>query len=228
MAPETSKRSHPQPKGRSRASVALGRVLMRRLVPKLLRPEQVHRASQFETLGAAEDHIVFLGDSITHGGLWDEWFPDLPVLNRGIGGETSAQVLDRVGAAINRPRAVLLLIGTNDLSAGIPAAEIVARIAAIVREVERLAPGAFLCVQSVMPRTRQFANDIVDLNNALQDVVAAAPDNVVYLDLWPVLATPDGRLRDEFSIDHLHLNGAGYKAWTDLLRARIPVLAASG
>jgi len=27
--------------------------------------------------------------SVTHGGLWDEWFPDVAVLNRGIGGERS-------------------------------------------------------------------------------------------------------------------------------------------
>lgn len=224
MAPETSKRSHPQPKGRSRISIAMGRVLFRGLVTRLLRPDQVHRATQFETLGVPEDRIVFVGDSITHGGLWDEWFPGHPVLNRGIGGETTAQVLARLDTAINRPRAVLLLIGTNDLSAGVPQSEIVANIAAIIREVERRAPGAPLWVQSVMPRTRQFANDIVDLNNAIQDAVDEAPENVAYVDLWPVLATPDGRMRDEFSIDHLHLNGAGYTAWTAALRSQIPSL----
>ena len=58
---------------------------------------------------------MFLGDSITEGGLWDAWFQELPALNRGIGGDTTEDILARLDSAIDQPTAVSLLIGTNDL-----------------------------------------------------------------------------------------------------------------
>ena len=51
------------------------------------------RASQFAELAPAPGHVVLLGDSITEQGLWQEWFSGQPVLNRGISGETSADLL---------------------------------------------------------------------------------------------------------------------------------------
>jgi lysophospholipase L1-like esterase len=51
---------------------------------------------------------------------------------------------------------------------------------------------------------------------------SAASAGGTYVDLWPSLAAPDGSLRSELTLDHLHLNGAGYQAWVDVLR---PLLA---
>lgn len=60
--------------------------------------------------------IVFLGDSLTSGCEWRELFGhQLTILNRGIGGDTSAGVLKRVSTvAALRPVATFLMIGTND------------------------------------------------------------------------------------------------------------------
>jgi len=63
--------------------------------------------------------IVFLGDSLTSACEWHELFGNnLTILNRGIGGDTSAGVLKRIPTvAVLRPAAVFLMIGTNDAQA---------------------------------------------------------------------------------------------------------------
>ncbi len=191
----------------------------------LLRTPQRHRRQQFAVLDTPPVRVVFLGDSISEFGLWEEWFPEVAVLNRGIAGETSAQVLSRLESAINTPAAVLLLIGTNDLSVGVSEGTTLANIRSILRSIEETAPGTPVWVQSVMPRTAALRAELQSLNRGIRRVVAVAPPQVNYLDLWPTLAAPDGSLLEAYSLDHLHLNGEGYRAWTHLLRATVPQLA---
>ena len=96
------------------------------------------RRSQFEALPKVADAVVFLGDSITEGGVWDEWFRELLTLNRGIGGDTVGGVLDRLDSALYEPRAISLLIGTNDLT-GMGRSFKVDDIAELNRRDEKLA-----------------------------------------------------------------------------------------
>jgi lysophospholipase L1-like esterase len=203
-----------------------GAVLARVVGLKLLGPAQRMRASQYATLGVPARHVVFLGDSITQGGLWQEWFAGAPVLNRGIDGETSADLLRRVDSAVLDPLAVFLLIGTNDLTSGVSLREITANVRALLIEIERRAPGTPVVVQSVMPRTPRFRDDLRLLNRAYQQLVDSSGENVEYLDLWPTLADDDGDLRAEYTEDRLHLNGPGYAAWVDVLRPRVDALVA--
>ena len=214
-------RHTPASAARDRARRAV-RAATARLVSRLQAAQQEHRRLQFEATGTPDGRVVFLGDSISEGGLWDEWFPDQPVLNRGIGGETSAQVLARLDSAIAGPRAVFLLVGTNDLTTAVPEDDIVDNVEGILDEIERRAPWTPVHVQSVMPRTARFRDSVRSLNQRLERLVAGRPDHVHFLDLWPALADADGDLRREYSIDRLHLNGEGYRAWTEVLR---PVLA---
>ncbi|MBY6540340.1 hypothetical protein HQ325_16825 [Rhodococcus sp. BP-349] len=195
--------------------------LLTPVLTRFLGPGQVMRASQFEQFPAPEGHVVLLGDSITELGLWQEWFPGLPVSNRGIGGQVSIDLLHRLDTAIGRPAAVFLLIGTNDLTFGVPLHEIVRNVRALLSEIERRAPGTPVVVQSVMPRTRRYRDDLVLLNRAYRSVVEHSPDHVEYLDLWPALADESGDLRVEFTVDATHLTGAGYAAWMQLLRPRV-------
>jgi lysophospholipase L1-like esterase len=191
------------------------------LLRTLMRRGQIMRASQFAQFPPPDGQVVLLGDSITELGLWQEWFVGKPVVNRGIGGESSADLLRRLETAIGRPTAVFLLIGTNDLTLGVTLQEIVGNVRTLLAEVERRAPGTPVVVQSVMPRTRRYRDDARLLNRAYEALVAAAGDNVEYLDLWPALADEQGELRKAFTEDRLHLNGPGYAAWLDVLRPHV-------
>lgn len=62
--------------------------------------------------------VVFLGDSITDGWKLKESFPGKPYVNRGIGGQTTPQMLARMYADVIalKPSVVILLAGTNDIA----------------------------------------------------------------------------------------------------------------
>lgn len=179
---------------------------------------QEARRTQFAALGAPRGHVVMLGDSITEFGIWHEWFPHRPIANRGIGGEMSGDVLARLHTAVDRPIAVFLLIGTNDLSAAIPQPEIIQNVTSIVDAIVHDSPEIPVIVQSVMPRSLAFRDEIIALNQRYRQIVETSPARLRYLDLWPTLATPEGALQPEFTKDKLHLNGSGYRAWVDALR----------
>jgi lysophospholipase L1-like esterase len=161
--------------------------------------------------------VVLLGDSLTQFGYWERWFAGVPVLNRGVSGETSEDLLLRLDDAVNDPIAVFLLIGTNDLAWGLSAQHIASNVWAILAEIDRRAPGSPVVVQSVPPRTRPFRDAIRALNAAYRDLVRAAGPQVEYLDIWPALADEHGDLRTAFTPDGVHLSGAGYAAWVEVL-----------
>ncbi|MFD6354230.1 GDSL-type esterase/lipase family protein [Nocardia tengchongensis] len=181
------------------------------------------RTTQFEQLPPPTGRLVFLGDSITEGGLWDEWFREAEPVNRGIGGNTIGDVLDRLDTAIANPAAVFLLVGTNDLGLGHSAGQVAADMRRLVTAIRDRTPTAPLFVQSVMPRRARFAARIRELNDAYRDIAAQA--DAIYIDLWPALTDGNGELRSEFTRDGLHLSGRGYAVWVEVLRPYIKALA---
>lgn len=171
--------------------------------------------------------VLLIGDSLVAGGAWQAWLPQVDIVNAGVPGETSGDVLARVrptreaGASSSVPSwdgaaAVCVLVGTNDLTLRRPQEEIVRNIAGILRALRTEIPQAVLLVQSIMPRTSRMRGSIRSLNESLRMIADSA--GARWLDLWPVLADPDGRLRAEFTTDRLHLTDAGYEAWLSVFR----------
>ena len=77
------------------------------------------RATLFEVLPTSKSDIIFLGNSITNGGEWAELLGNPHAKNRGISGDTTQGVLDRLSTITKgKPSKIFLLIGTNDLSRG--------------------------------------------------------------------------------------------------------------
>ena len=58
------------------------------------------RVAQFEFVSTAAD-IVFIGDSITEGGIWNEFLPQYNVVNRGVGGDKASDILQRLDSFIS-------------------------------------------------------------------------------------------------------------------------------
>ena len=177
------------------------------------------RRRYFEGLPASPGQVVLLGDSITEQGKWSDLFPELRTANRGIGGESTADLLERLHCGIFQPKAVSLLIGTNDLHGPRDQralAGITQRADEIVGRLRDELPSAVLFLNSITPRTPYFTDRIQTLNASYRDI--AQNHGAAFVDLWPTMADDAGAIHKELTKDNLHLSPAGYRAWADVLR----------
>lgn len=169
---------------------------------------------------AMRGRLLLLGDSLTAGGDWAAWFPEHDIRNHGIAGDTTDNILARLDAVVaEQPDAIALLAGTNDLAMRQSVEHVVRNLEYALVAIRRDLPGVRMLVQSIMPRAREFADQIQDANRHLRQFAPTV--NAQYLDLWPALALEDGELNPEFSEDRLHLNERGYQAWLSELRPAI-------
>lgn len=179
---------------------------------------QARLRSFYEVFPVEEGDVVFLGDSITQGAFWGEMFPGASVKNRGIGGDTSQGVLDRLHTiTAGRPAQIFLKIGTNDITALVPKEDIAANVGTIIDQIHRESAGTEVYVQSVLPRDPLLTGSVVELNALLEPVVRG--HGATWVDVFPVfLDAETGAIRRDYANDQLHLMGPGYVAWRDALR----------
>jgi lysophospholipase L1-like esterase len=194
-----------------------GRQIARAVV---LQPARERLVSFFEASPIRPGDIVFLGDSLTDGARWEELFPGLAVRNRGVPGDTTADVLARLAeVTTGKPSQVLLMIGTNDLGVGASVEATARRYAEILTGLRRGAPETRIAVLSVLPRRAADRAAIEELNRALERL--AREHGADWIDLYPAFLAPDGSMRDELSNDELHLTGAGYLEWKRRIASRV-------
>jgi len=173
--------------------------------------------------GAAE--VVMLGDSITHEGLWHEYFPEAGPVNRGIGGDTTHDILNRLPAVYAlQPRKLFLLIGINDLNMGREPESTLADYSKILDELRRHLPSTTVYVQSVLPVSARWKlarnADVLALNTQIQAL--ARQRDLPFIDLHPQFCDGRGELRAELSNDGIHLGAKGYALWCEQLRPLMP------
>ena len=169
--------------------------------------------------------IVFLGDSITHEGMWDEYFPEHIAVNRGVGGDRVEQVVARFDDVVRmRPKKLFLMIGVNDLNSGSSTESIIEQYEILFNLIENNLPDTEIYIQSVLPTNEEwfFSISLEDINalNAFL-VSAAAARDFEYIDVVPLFADENGYLDPSYSNDGIHLAGDAYTLWTDLLRPYI-------
>lgn len=179
-----------------------------------------HRKGHFESLPDTEEEIIFLGNSITDGAEWSELFGDPRVKNRGIGGDDTDGILERLSEVTSsQPEKIFLMIGTNDLSAGKSVEYILENYRLILRRIREASPQTEIFIQSVLPtedevHTTRKNRDIMEINRGLQQI--AEKEGLTYIDLFTPFATSENKLNMNYSIDGLHLNGEGYLLWKEL------------
>src|SRR5262249_30423801 len=132
-----------------------------------------------EVLRGQPADIVMLGDSLTHFGEWGELLDRPRVANRGVGMDTTRDVLDRIDAVTAlRPRVLFLMIGINDLLDGSRAPDVAARTEHIVAAIHATSPSTRIVIESVLPVRHDREDRRVDavqidaLNALLRDIAA--------------------------------------------------------
>ena len=180
-----------------------------------------------------ESRVVFFGDSITDIWKLEDSFPGKPYLNRGIGGQTTPQMLVRFRQDVIdlRPKAVVILAGTNDIAGntGPMRLEDIEADYASMAELARahhfaVVFSSVLPVHNYTPKSRDFfaqrsPEKILALNRWLKDYCAT--NGLVYLDYFAAMVDDQGMLKRDFAEDGLHPNAAGFKIMAPLAEKAI-------
>ena len=180
-----------------------------------------------------ENRVVFFGDSITDIWKLEDSFPGKPYLNRGIGGQTTPQMLVRFRQDVIdlHPKVVVILAGTNDIAGntGPMRLEDIEADYASMAELARVNHiavvfSSVLPVHNYTPKSQDFFKQrspekILSLNRWLKDYCAT--NGLVYLDYFAAMVDDKGLLKGDLADDGLHPNAAGFKIMAPLAEAAI-------
>ena len=181
-----------------------------------------------------EERIVFFGDSITEGWDLEKYFPARPCINRGICGQTTAQMLIRFRQDVIglRPRATVILAGINDIggNTGAVRLEDIEANCASMAEIAR-ANGVRVIFCSLLPPAHECTlisrfnllkhppEQVCALNRWLKDYCAA--NGAGFVDYFTAMCGAAGLWKPECSEDGLHPSEAGYRIMAPLVQAAI-------
>jgi len=182
-----------------------------------------------------ENRVVFFGDSITD--IWhlDEYFPGKPYIDRGIGGQTTPQMLVRFRQDVIdlQPKAVLILAGTNDIAGntGPMRPEDIeadyASLAELARAHEiKVIYASVLPVHNYTEKSKDFfaqrsPQKILELNRWLRNYCSSAVNGCLYLDYFSAMVDENGLMKKDLADDGLHPNAAGFKVMAQIAEAAI-------
>jgi len=182
------------------------------------------RVGHFNSYPNHKKDIIFLGNSISLGTEWQELLQNKHVRNRGISGDISFGVIERLKEITEgKPKKVFILIGINDIARGIPDDIIVNNYKRIIRQIKSESPRTEIYFQTLLPVNNEYTDrnhfnkdeHIQNVNGKL--VQLASEENIHLIDLYPHFLNEDKKLDKQYTYDGLHLNAAGYKKWASIL-----------
>jgi lysophospholipase L1-like esterase len=177
--------------------------------------------------------FIFVGDSIIDSWRLHEYFPGNDFVNRGIAGQTTAQMLSRFLADVValRPLAVFVLAGTNDLAAGMTPSSIADNLVMMgdVARAHSVEPvfASLLPVGGDAARVRT-AESVQKLNTWIRNFCIR--ENFVFVDYYTAMADSKGMMKADLSDDGVNPNAKGYRTMAPILLdgvQRVRELAAS-
>lgn len=201
---------------------------------------QLSRYRDANRVTSSRPLVVFMGDSITD--VWQQpryggFFPGKPYADRGISGQTTAQMLLRFRPDVVAlaPKAVVILAGTNDIAGNTGPAtdeEIEGNLASMTELAE--AHGIRVVLSSITPvsgshqkpgdpappQTTRRPMDRIKAVNGWMKTYASAHGRV-YLDYFSAMTDASGLLREDLSLDDLHPNAQGYAIMAPLAEQAI-------
>ncbi|MBN2318843.1 MAG: GDSL family lipase [Acidobacteria bacterium] len=208
------------------------------IVPNLAPFFQQKHQANLEVARQGKIDVLFMGDSITD--FWrntegayagkpvlDKYFGHLRVANFGIAGDTTQGVLYRLQNGEGQgfsPKAVMLMIGTNNTGGGFggggnTAEEIAEGIGAVVLELQKDFPKAKILLLAVFPRNKP--GDPVRATIArINDIISKLDDGdrVHYLDIGSKFLDAGGNIPEDVMSDALHPTAKGYEIWAKAVK----------
>ena len=204
------------------------------------------RIKEFKNNPIGQNKIVFLGNSITEGGGdWNAKFGVKNIVNRGISGDITEGVLNRLDEIIYyKPIAVFLLIGINDIfNADIPDRENITplyvskNILKIADQITSQSPSTKIFIQTVLPINHEIFTEISDwfpehdvpLPIQINKINSLIKNNdlgnkYTIIDLHSAFVNKHGLMDRAYSSDGVHLNDAGYQLWVDYIGENVQSL----
>lgn len=180
---------------------------------------------RLQTQPPQQGRVVFLGDSIT--AIWDlpRFFGDRPYVNRGIGGQTTQQMLVRVFPDVIdlKPGAMIILGGINDIDkhTGPETAKMVEEnLQAMTELAQKHGVKVVLC--SLLPVRGEWARylpDVLKLNAWIKQYSLQA--QVQFADYYVALADSHGMLKKELTTDGIHPTPVGQALMAPIAEAAI-------
>lgn len=181
-----------------------------------------------------DNRVVFMGNSITEG--WASYMPEMfdnqTYINRGIGGQTTPQMLLRFRQDViaHQPKVVVILAGTNDIAGNTPLKDL-ETVAGHLFSMAELARQhdikVILC--SVVPaaeypwrKGKRPDVKIPQLNKMIQDY--CNENKIHYLDYFSALTDGNGGLIESYGYDGVHPDEDGYKVMTKLVEKALDQL----
>jgi lysophospholipase L1-like esterase len=193
-------------------------------------------SAENDTLGVpaeAENRVVFMGNSITEwwGPYWDTYFSGKPYINRGIAGQTTAQMLIRLKPdVVNlKPKVLVILAGINDITGmtGPTTNEMIEDNLSSMVEIAQ-ANNIKVVLSSVLPcyiivgrPDLHPADRVVDLNKWIKEY--AKEKDCVFIDYFTPMADENNGLKNGYTKDGVHPNEKGYDVMAPLVEEAIKV-----
>lgn len=177
-------------------------------------PFRNHRYDAFKVLKITPEHTVFVGNSITNMHEWWEAFGNPKIINRGVSGAVSNEMLANLESVVaGRPKQIFFMIGTNDLgTAGLNTAAQVARnVRTTLKRCQLETPETQLFVQSILPSRQRNLALQKETNDSLKKICTEM--KVTYIDLWNDLLSVSESNNNSHTLDGVHLTASGYRIW---------------
>lgn len=181
--------------------------------------------AKFAADPVAKKDIVFLGNSITAGTDWAKLLGMPNAKNRGISGDITYGVLERLDQVISgKPSKVFVLIGINDVSRNIPDSLILRNYKNIVSRIRTGSKKTSIYFYTLLPVNASFNKfknhygkdeHILWLNSEIKKL---AGKKVTVIDLYTHFLDSEHHLKAELTHDGLHLKPEGYQVWAEVLK----------
>jgi lysophospholipase L1-like esterase len=183
----------------------------------------LHQTSLFQILPTSNSEIIFLGDSITDECEWAELLENPNIKNRGISGDTTKGILNRLDNIVElQPKKIFLMVGINNfIHYNQSVEEILVDYKNIIAAIRDKSPSTEIFIQSVLPvnKTKYGIdvnnNNVIKLNLSLKELTQEF--GLQYIDLFSHLSDSQNQLDPRYSLDGVHLNGQAYLVWKQVV-----------